>query len=161
MANLNIKLPKSFPAARRLAKDAELADSRDFIFGILSKNHLVVAFDHNDDYEPTYFLGFLRSVTFTARGKRFEVDTIGSDGNLFTSRYDYIKGVSDFDCPEVFFNNGNISAVGRFVGLVDTDDGYEALVRTSPFDRFNAELVKLDSMCFCSDIALGICGKEG
>lgn len=162
MTNLNIRYPKSFPTARSLAKNAELATTQDYIFGLLTKNHLVVAFDGDDDeYEPTYFLGFLRSVTFTAKGVQFEVDTIGCDGNFFTAHYDNIKGVSDFDCPEVFFERDRRPTVGRFIGLVETDDGYEALVRVSPFDRFAAQHCKLDSMCFCSDIALGICGKEG
>lgn len=160
MANLNIKLPKPFDNIRSIAKKSELTVDEGPVLNTLKENHLVVAYN-NSDYEPMYYLGFLKSVTFTVDSKQFEVNVIGCEGDIFSSHFDNIKYVSDLDCPKVYFDNGIRPNLGYFIGLVNTESVYKALVRTAPFDTYHTELVDLDSMCFCSDIALGICGKEG
>lgn len=161
MSTINIKLPTSFTNTRNIAKKSELVLEKSIIFDTLKENHLVVCFDApKDDSEPIYSLGFLKAANFTANDVKFEVAVIGCNGRIFTATYDRIKYVPDFECPKVFFNNGTRQNIGRFIGLAESDAGYDALVRVPPFDTYETDHCALEAMCFCSNIPLGVSGKE-
>lgn len=158
MSTINIKLPKSFLNTRNIAKKSELVVEKATIFDALKENHLVTAFDKpKGDEEPVYLLGFLKSATFTADGVKFEVAVISTNGDLFDATFDSIQYVPDFECPKVFFNNGTRQNIGHFIGLSETEG---ALVRVPPFGTYTTDRVGLESMCFCSDIPLGVSNKE-
>lgn len=158
MSTINIKLPKSFLNTRSIAKKSELVLEKPTIFDTLKENHLVAAFDQpKGDEEPVYLLGFLKSATFTANGVKYDVAVISTNGDLFTATFDSIKYIPDFECPKVFFNNGTRQNIGHFIGLSETEG---ALVRVPPFGTYTTDRCALDSMCFCSDIPLGVSVKE-
>lgn len=159
MSTINIKLPDSFKNTRKLANKSDPVLDRSTIFRLLEKNHLVVCFDDpkDEDSEPVYLLGFLNAVNFTATGVKFQVAVIGSEGHVFTATFDNIKYVPDYECPQVFFKTDTQQAIGDFIGLTETED---AIVRLLPLGTYNTVRCSLDSMCFCSDIPLGVSGKE-
>lgn len=158
MSTINIKLPDSFLKTRSIAKKSELVADRATIFEALKENRLVAAFDKpKDDEAPVYLLGFLKSATFTADEVKFGVAVISTNGDLFDATFDSIKYVPTFECPKVFFDNGARQNIGHFIGFSETEG---ALVGIPPFDNYSTDRCALDSMCFCSDIPLGVSGKE-